>query len=388
METRTLLLAGVPLRTEARLRESFPDVELATLPSGRWVRETLSELSADAAVVKLDGDLERSFALVRDLGESGVRVLVLGPTKDPDLILRSMREGAKEFLVCDDEAAIERAVREQVRPARGEGGGVVYALFPAKGGVGATTIAANLAGALQRSGERTCLVDLNLNMGDVLAFLDLAGGFSISDVIANMRRLDRELLDSSVLRHASGIHVIAQSHRVEEADRVDAAVLGDVLALLRQHYGAVVLDGLRSFDDLSVAAVDAADQILLVVAQEVPAVRDARRCVDLFRRLGAEGKLKLVVNRFQAGREITPEVVAETVGIPVAATIANDYPTVIRAVNRGQLLLDDAARAQVTRDVEGLAGLLGHAKPAAQAPTGKRSFLKRFFTSKVAHAAQ
>jgi pilus assembly protein CpaE len=387
MESHTLLLAGVRPQTEARLREAFSDVEVAALPGGRWVRETLGELSADAAVVKLDGDLERSFALVREMGESGIRVLVLGPAKDPDLILRAMREGAKEFVVSDDDAAILRAVGEQLRPLRGTGGGLVTALFPAKGGVGATTIATNLAGALQRSGERACLVDLNLNMGDVLAFLDLAGGYSISDVVANLRRIDRELLDSSVLRHASGIHVLAQSHRVEEADKVDPTVLGSVLSLLRQHYGAVVLDGLRSFDDLSVAAIDAADQILLVVAQEVPAVRDARRCVDLFRRLGAEGKLKLVVNRFQTGREITPQVVADTVGVAVAATVANDYPTVIRAVDRGQLLLDEAPRAQVTRDVENLVAVLGHVRPAA-GENHKRSFLHRFFSSKVAHAAE
>ncbi len=215
-----------------------------------------------------------------------------------------MREGAKEFVLAGDHEALSQALRDQVRPPRATGVGTIYAVFPAKGGVGATTVATNLAGALQARGERTCLVDLNLNMGDVLAFLDLAGGYSIADVIGNMGRLDRDLLDATLLRHGSGIHVLAQSHRIEESDRVDAESIAQLLQFLRHHYGAVVLDGLRSFDDVSVAAVDASDQIVLLVAQEVPAVRDARRCVGLFKRLGSEGKLKLVVNRYQKVNEI------------------------------------------------------------------------------------
>lgn len=384
MNAPTVLLSGIRPHTEAMLRAAFPDLDFTTAGAGP------SQGSAALAVVALGGDVDAGFRMVRELALGGASVLVLGPTKDADLILRAMRHGAKEYVLADDDEAIAHALREQARPLRGTDGGIVYALFPAKGGVGATTLATNLAGALQRAGERTCLVDLNLDMGDVLAFLDLPGGFSISDVVANMKRLDRELLESSVMRHpASGIHVLAQTHRIEESDRVSPAALGAVLSLLRRHYGAIVLDGLRSFDEVSLAAVDASNQILLVVTQEVPAVRDARRCVDLFRRLGAESKLKLIVNRFRNGHEINPEVVAETVGLPVAATVANDYPAVIRAVNRGQMLLDDAPRAPVTKDVEKLVRTLGHVSSSDAAPgREKRSLLQRFFTPRMSHATE
>jgi pilus assembly protein CpaE len=122
-----------------------------------------------------------------------------------------------------------------------------------------------------------------------------------------------------------------------------------------------------------------------VVTQEVPAVRDARRCADLLRRLGAEDKLKLVVNRFQKGLEITPAVVAETVGLPVAATVANDYPAVIRAVNRGQMLLDEAPRSPVTRGIEQLVDVVGHTR-AGEAGREKPSLFKRFFNSRTGNA--
>lgn len=384
MHAPTILLASLRPTTEARLRAVLQDVELVALPGGRAARDALRGKPPAAAVVSLEGDVEANFRLVRELAGAGARVLVLGPSKDPDLILRAMREGAKEFVLADDPEGIARALRSQIRPAVDPDTGRVYAVFPVKGGVGGTTLATNLAGALQRSGERTCLVDLNLNMGDVLAFLDLPGGYSISDVVANMRRLDRALLDSTLLRHASGVHVLAQSHRIEESDRVEAAVLSGVLEFLRRHYRAVVLDGLRSFDEVSVAAVDASDVIVLVVTQEVPAVRDARRCVELFRRLGARDKLRLVVNRCRKGVEITPAVIAENVGLPVSAMVANDYPAVIRAINRGQMLSEDSPRAQVTKDVERLVGVLGHG--GAEATGEKPSLLRRFFPVRTSHA--
>lgn len=386
MANGSILLADVPALTEVKLRTAMPAVEFSALPPGRHSAELLRSLGS-VAVVSLTDDGESSFRLVRMLDGAGLRVIVLGPRKDADLILRAMREGAKEFVLAGDDEALKRVLRDHARPSRASGAGTIYAVFPSKGGVGATTVATNLAGALQAKGERTCLVDLNLNMGDVLAFLDLAGGYSIADVIGNMGRLDRELLDATLLRHGSGIHVLAQSHRIEESDRVDAEGIAQALQFLRQHFGAVVLDGLRSFDDVSVAAVDASDQIVLLVSQEVPAVRDAKRCVGLFKRLGSEGKLKLVVNRYQKVNEINLGVISETVGLPVAATIANDYPAVIRAVNKGVLLRDDSSRGPVGRDIDELVKTIGHAKSEA-APREKRSLFKKLLTLRTSDATE
>jgi pilus assembly protein CpaE len=373
-----VLLAGASITLEAKLRAKLPDLDWRVLNGA--ARAASADHAGTAAVVVLGADVESGFRMVNDVARSGARVVVVGPSKDADLILRTLREGGKEFVLADDDESLARAIRGQLRPLDGAAAlGTVYSAFGAKGGVGATTLAVNLAGVLQRRGLRTCLVDLNLNMGDVLAFLDLAGGYSISDVVANMRRLDRDLLDATLLKHGSGVRVLSQSHRVEESDWLAASALAGLLHFMRQHFDAVVVDGLRSFDDFSVAAVDASDQILLVLSQEVPAVRDARRCVELFRRLGHAERLRIVVNRFQRDVEIAPAVIAETVGTPVAATIANDYPTIVRAINRGVLLIDDAPRATVTRDLEALAGALGASSAEASAPERRPSLLKRFF---------
>ncbi len=381
----TILLADVRAATEARLRTAFQDLDFVTLPNGRWVRQTLRELGADAAVVGVDGDAELGFQLVRELAEAGARVLVLGHVKDPDLILQAMREGAREFVLAADDDEIVRALRAQVRPLRA-GGGKVYAVIGAKGGVGATTIATNLAGALQLAGQSTCLVDLDLDRGDVLALLDLPATCAITDVVANMRRLDRELVDTMLLKHRSGLRVLAQSRPLTGNESVRPDDLASLIGFLRAQYDAVVLDGIRGFDDLAVAALDASDEILLVVIQEVPAVRDAFRALRALERRGAVERVKVVVNRFQKAVEISPEVIAESVGARIAATIANDYPAAIRGTNRGELLLEHAPRAAVTKDIHRLVAVLGHDLGPEQ-PAAAPSLLRRFLTPRKSHVA-
>jgi pilus assembly protein CpaE len=96
--------------------------------------------------------------------------------------------------------------------------------------------------------------------------------------------------------------------------------------------------------------------------------------------------VKLVVNRFEKGNEITPSVIAESAGAPVAATVANDYPAVVRAVNRGRLLVDEAPRAQIAKDVQQLVTVLGHPL-AEEAPQPRPSFLRRILSPRTSHAA-
>ena len=381
MEQKTILMAGVEAATEALLRSTLKDVQLTRLAEGALGREEPADLQALAAVVSVLERREDSFALVRVLAAAGTHVVVLGPARDPDLILRSMREGAREYLAGDETEKLVDTLREQLLP-RNEGGlGSVVAVFPAKGGVGVTSVATNLAGALSRYGSRVCLLDLDLAMGDALAFLDLSGGYTISDLIANMQRMDSQLLDASVARHRSGVFVLAQNEKMDEASRIDATSLSRLIYFLRQHYQTIVLDGLRTFDDHAVAALDTCDHTLLLVTQEVPAVRRAQRCAAFLNRLGHdEARVRLVVNRYSKAAEVKNELIADTIGLPVSATLASDYPLLIRAINRGSLLVEEAPRSQLAKDIESLMPLAGREL------AGKPSLLKRFFNAKAAHA--
>jgi pilus assembly protein CpaE len=162
--------------------------------------------------------------------------------------------------------------------------------------------------------------------------------------------------------------------------------MAGLLRFLRPLYDHVVVDGLRDFGDVSLAALDVADRILLVTTQEVPAVRSAQRCAEIFRKLGYDRKqVRLVVNRYQKGSAITRQVIEETVGMPVSAVVGNDFQAVSRAVNAGALVWDEARRSPVARDLEALAAGIAPEAPEVPAP----SFLKRIFSrAGVAHGAE
>ena len=382
MDKKTILLVGVKTEVESGIAEALGSDRLAPAGSVAQARVSLRKARPVAAVVQVaDPPAPDSYELVQELAGMEVPVLVLGANRDADSVLAAMRARAREYLAAGEEGQVAPRLQSLLASNGDLQLGQITAIFPAKGGMGATSLGVHLSGALARNGKRVCLVDLDLELGDVLSFLDLHGSYSLSDVAANTHRLDRDLLDASVARHSSGIRVLSQCEKVGEGERLDPSKVGTVLRFLRQHYDEVVVDGLRDFGDLPLAALDLADRILLVVTQEVPAVRSAQRCAAYFRELGYDPKrILVVVNRFHKSSPITREVIEETVGLPVARVVGNDFQGLSRAVNRGVLLWEEAPRSVVARDVEELAKQL---QPSA-APVASPSFLKKLFSPGVA----
>jgi len=399
MQKPNVLLLGASEVLESALRAALKESckLIAVDVAAARVVEEYQRRKASAAIVVVDPMLAGSvvsisgtahdtdpFAGVGNIAAAGGPVIVVSPSKDPELILRAMRAGAREFVLDTDHEDLRHAIRVRAtnqHVADSTTQSSVVTVFGAKGGVGSTTIAANLAGALQASGQRVCLVDLNLHLGDVLSYMDVPGTYSITDLCANMARLDDDLLRTSMIHHESGVDVLAQSGKMEEAEQITAADVAALLSFLRRHYDRVVVDGVRAFDDISLAALDASQHVLMVLTQDVPAVRNGVRCLETFKRLNYdESKVRLVLNRHQKGSRITMDVVRDTLHMPVAHALSNDFASVIDAINRGLLLKDAAPRARLTHDIQGLLPLL--AGPCE--PPVRRSFFGGLFGGKKA----
>jgi pilus assembly protein CpaE len=376
MDKGSVLLVGMGSADEAAVVEALGTQQVvASVPDAAQARAQVRKAVPLAAAVAVgEGPQAEGMGLVGELAGGGTVVVAVGPRKDADLILAAMRSGAREFLASAEKGELGARLRAVLEASGALRLAPITAVFPSKGGVGATTLATHLAGAVARSGRRSCLVDVDLELGDVLSFLDMRGTYSLADVASNVQRLDRELLDASVPRHGSGVWVVSQAERPGAAEVIDPGGVTRVLRFLRQHYDQIIVDGLHDFGDTALAALDLADRILLVVTQEVPSVRDARRCLDIFRQLDYDvGRVLVVVNRFHRGSPITRQVIEETLGVPVGAVVGNDFQALSRAVNRGVLLWDEAPRSAVVRDVEELAARLGANPPARAA----QSFLGR-----------
>lgn len=360
---------------EANIRQQLEGlaVVLAAEPDSAKGLNVIREREPTIAILFLDHDADGVLSIAKQIGQSGIcSVIVVSKSREPDDILLAMRSGVRDyaFLEDQDNGDIRRAIEGlvPVQPsdvAPPPDHCKVIAVFSAKGGSGATTIASNLAGALLTCGtiagekkRKVALLDFDLEMGDTLVFLDTECRFGYSELIKNKHRLDSDLLYRSLTLHSSGISVLSQSDRFENAADISGAEMIDVVGFLRQHFDFIVIDGLRDFREISLVALDSAETIILTMTQDIPALKNADRCLRVFKRLGySDKKTKLILNRYRNSNQLNPDSISDALGKPVDGTVANDFPTVIKAINKGQLLVDSAPGSRVTRDLTALADL-------------------------------
>jgi len=238
--------------------------------------------------------------------------------------------------------------------------GEVITVFGCRGGCGATTVAVNLAGSLAAEGKEVCIVDLDVQLGDVLVTMDLDIGNSTSlvNLAREVNQLDPTVLKRRLVRHDSGVYVLAQGGKLEEIDETLPSRIPALLSTLARHFDTVIIDGINDFSELALSALDACNALVLVLTQDVLAVRRARRVIDICRQLEVpEYKIKPVINCYRRRANIDRNSVTAALSMMVTATIVEDEGTTKRSQTSGQLLAEMARRKQVTRDIAALAML-------------------------------
>jgi pilus assembly protein CpaE len=370
----TVVIIGAKQDDERLLRQQLDgafEIE-GVEPEPQKGLELVKRTSPSIVLLYLDHAREAILDASAKLAQTnGSAAVIVSRDRNPDNILHAMRAGAKDFAFLEEEGLDVRrvALNLSFRPATPAPStearrANMVAIFGCKGGSGSTTIATNLAGALLPQGPKptkgqVVLLDLDLQMGDVLTFLDLTSRYTWRDLVQNLHRLDADLLHQSLTVHPSGLHIVAQADAVADADLVDAKSIAGVLGFLRKNFEWVVIDGLRDFSEISLIALDLADKILLTMTQDIPALKNASRCLAIFRQLGfGRDKVKIVLNRYQKRSDLDADTIADALGAPVDATISNDFPMVIRAMNEGSMLVALEPRSPVSKDIRALVPLL------------------------------
>lgn len=275
-----------------------------------------------------------------------VLMVISGMEMSLETIRACMEAGARDYLTRPFTTQDVKAVFEKHRMAlmsdinAGDRTGRIVTVFSNKGGLGKTTIAVNLALALSETvGSPVALVDLNLQLGDITTFLDVEPKQTIVDIARNIGRVDAAYLEGSLAHYTcknSSLYVMADPLHVEDAEELTADQINAVLTVLRATFEYVVIDTTTSFDSKTLSALDLADHILLVSMVNLPSIRSSQRLLNLFERLGYdEHKIKLIINRYMPGEEITVEDVEETLEHEVFWKIPNNYSVVMTAINRG-----------------------------------------------------
>lgn len=282
--------------------------------------------------------------------------------------------------------AIHAPAQDQAAPAIATQGKVLV-LFGCRGGAGTTTLAVNTAGAIARSGKSVCIVDLDLQLGDVFVALDLQPETSLSALAREASTIDASALKRRLARHDSGIYALTQTGHPGDVDPQLAERLPALMSTLTDHFDYVIIDGVRDFGDYALAALDMADQVALVLAQDVASVRRAARAVTLFRRLGYnDAKLRIVLNRATRRARVGEPEVVRALGLPVAARVRNDFKRAASALDDGALIVDIARGTGLADDVGALAATLraGADPNAVVAPRARTGLFGKLFGRKGA----
>ena len=297
------------------------------------------------AVVLLDlrdqPETPAGLALVRRSYPSA-GIIVLFDRLDPHRMLEAMRAGANEFLAdpvtaADLKGAIERvASLANAAPEQGK----ILAFLGAKGGVGTTTLAVNVATALsQLPTSRVLMIDLHSPYGDAALFFGAEARFSVLDALQNVQRLDDTYFKSLVVHTTAGPHLLASPDR-SSAVPVDAHRVRGLLEFVAGRYSHFVVDIPRS-DAATLDALEPVSALVIVANQELSTVRTAGRMASSLRvKYGAE-RVQVVVGRHDSKSEIGQADIERATGGRVRFLFPNDYRLAVGALNKGRPFVTD-----------------------------------------------
>ena len=353
------------------------------------IRKHLPEMAIVGLGQTPDLAIESISAMAKDFPY--LYLVALSERTDSDLILRTIRAGAHDFLCkpvkeIDLRATAEKAAKlKATRNETGGPGGKIHSVFSNKGGNGTTTIAANLADALVRlTGKKVAVVDLVLSHGDLTMFFNVNSSYSILDLAKNAEKADYDFLHTLLVRHASGVYILADPPMIEDAEQISPAKVRGVLSTLRSMFDYIIVDTPHQFDERTLTALEMSNVILLVSLLNLPSLKNTQRCLELFSRIGLrDERVRLVLSRYLPNDEIPKESIEGIMNTPVFFSIPNDYPTVISSINRGKLLSEIAPGKEVSRSFDRMAELLegpGHGSGSKkEAPVRKKGVLESIF---------
>lgn len=272
-------------------------------------------------------------------------IIAYSESKEPEHIIQAVRLGVREYLT--DEGDPHQAFKDailRIRMPAGKTGtpqGRLFGVVGSKGGAGASQVAINLAWALsQVHGQRVALVDMDLFGGNLAFLLDLEPKRTWGDAAATFEALDDLMMDGLLTEVAPGFRLLAAPEDPAQAEEVEADHVVTVLEFLVRTHSAVIMDMTRGLEEESLAAMDMAEKIFLILEPTVLGLKTAVRMASLSQRLGHDPeKVRPIVNRADSKMSILPREVEEVLGQEVLAWLPNEYRNLIEANNTGKPIL-------------------------------------------------
>lgn len=364
------------------------------------IKQTGSPTAVDVVCVEMDElNPERTLASMKGLLEKNpaLEVFLTAGRTDSQVMLEAFRIGIKEFLPQpinrkEFDAAVNR-LKDRLKLKEGRAsakGGKVVAFLGAKGGVGTSTLAVNLAMSLRNLNQekQVALVDLNLDDSDLPLFLDLQPGKGFRDLAHDLTRLDATFVQSLISKHESDLHVL-QSGLTGTEGATDKSIPGGAaihtLDVMRSMFDHVFVDCGHTLNPETREALDFSSMVCLVTTLSLPSIRRTKQFLQVMKDAGfGSEKVTIVVNRYQPA---DGELLQHAEGLfeqKVGWLVPNDYAMASSSLNKGVPLTVHAPRAALTQWYVNQAAILAGEKPAKDAKgsfnsEGKNSLFSRYW---------
>lgn len=306
------------------------------------------------------------------------QVIIMSVQGEADYLRRSMLAGAREFLIkpfsgnelitsvrrvyqlsADQRKRMGYAYApQQGAPAhavetKSEALGKIISVFSPKGGVGCSTLAINLAIAMQKyCSAKVAIIDANLQFGDISVLLNMQPRTTIVDLAPHIEDLDTDLIERVVMAHTSGIKALLAPPRPEMADLITSNIITELLKKFRRMYDVIIVDTYSSLQDVVISILDQSDRIVLVAAPEIPAIKSARLFYEVTDALEyPRDKTQLVLNKADTRTGIRAEDIQASIKISVEAQFPLDEKVAIHSVNQGIPYVASSPNSPLTKAV-------------------------------------
>jgi pilus assembly protein CpaE len=299
----------------------------------------------------VDGDMAAALANRLRIQRPALAVILTRNRVDSTVLTQALRAGIREVIDARDTAGVVDAVRRaheiwdamvqtaehgtSERPPRGH----LITVFSTKGGVGKSTLATNIGASLAHDGKEVCIVDLDVQSGDVAIMLQISPRRVLSDLAGLEGLIDEQGIRSLLSEHSKGLSILAAPVNVEAQGHVSAEAVARVLDVLKEMFDVVVVDTSGTFDDFALTALDRCDQLVLIGTLDIPALKSLKIATGTLDLLNfSRSKWRLVLNRADARVGLSTKEFEDTLGIPVEASIPSSRE-VLAAVNRGETIV-------------------------------------------------
>ncbi len=318
---------------------------LASTSDFSKVCNAIKELEKSLVIIDISLYQEQGLNFVSKITSEfkNCRVIVLSDKPQVDLVIRAMRIGASDFIslpLIKDEFfdVLTKHYLDMTGAKPKKSKCRVVTVYSNKGGVGKTSIAANLALELAKiTKENVALIDLNFQLGDITTFFDLKPSFNISYMLQNLDKINEDFLLSTLEKYKdTSLYILADPPYFKQADNVSSKDITKLFSILRDTFSYVVVDTFGGFDSKAINALENSDLILFVTIVNLPALRNCQRCMELFDKIGLEDeKIQILINRYMENDEISADDVEEVLGKNIYWKIPNNYFTMMSAINKG-----------------------------------------------------